>query len=131
MVLGVKELFDPTLIVNLKLSLADGAIRGWDRRNLYYYQMLTSLAKHYKFDIDIPFARLPKKIQQIILYGSNEIIRFHYKDDDGNRFTKTNPFEGIIPNLNVVIMKPNQNLCAKNCEIYCGTSLRNLSGCAS
>ncbi len=97
--LGIKEIFDPSLVVNPALSLADGAIRGWDRRNLYYYQILTSLAKHYKFDLETPFIRLTKKIQQILLYGGSEPVRFQYKDEDGYAFTKTNPFEGIIPNL--------------------------------
>lgn len=97
--LGVKEVFDPELIVTEKLSLADGAIRGWDRRNLYYYQMLKSLAKHYKFDLEVPYAKLPKKIQTILLYGSNDVIKFSYKDDDGYGYTKNNKFEGVIPNM--------------------------------
>ena len=63
-------------MVNEELSLADGAIRGWDRRNGYYYQLLTSLAKHYKFNLEMPFARLPKKIQQTLLHGGNEFIDF-------------------------------------------------------
>ncbi|MBX3710106.1 MAG: excinuclease ABC subunit UvrA [Gammaproteobacteria bacterium] len=97
--LGIKEIFDRELVVNQKLSLADGAIRGWDKRNFYYYQMLASLAKHYKFDLEIPFARLPKKIQTILLHGNNESIRFHYKNEDGSSFTKNSVFEGILPNL--------------------------------
>ncbi len=97
--LGIKEVFDPELIINPELSLADGAIRGWDRRNMYYYQMLTTLAKHYKFDLETRFARLPKKIQTILLYGGSEPIRFQYKDEGGAAFSKTTPFEGIIPNL--------------------------------
>ncbi|WP_148339894.1 excinuclease ABC subunit UvrA [Aquicella siphonis] len=98
--LGIKEIFDPALVVNADLSLADGAIRGWDRRNLYYFQILTSLAKHYKFDLEAPFARLSKKIQKILLHGGTEPVRFQYKDEDGYSFTKTNPFEGVLPNLN-------------------------------
>lgn len=97
--LGIKEIFDASLIVNQDLSLADGAIRGWDRRNLYYYQILKSLAKHYKFDLETPFKRLSKKVQQALLHGGDELIRFQYKDEDGSSFTKTNPFEGVIPNL--------------------------------
>lgn len=97
--LGIKEVFDPTLIVNKELSLADGAIRGWDRRNLYYYQLLKSLAKHYQFNLETPFQRLPKKFQTILLEGGSEPIRFHYEDEDGHTFTKKTPFEGIIPNL--------------------------------
>lgn len=97
--LGIKEIFDPELIVNYDMSLADGAIRGWDRRNMYYFQLLKSLAKHYKFDLEVPFSRLPKKIQTILLQGTNDLIKFSYKDDDGYAYTKTNHFEGIIPNL--------------------------------
>lgn len=97
--LGVTEVFDPELVVTQKLSLADGAIRGWDRRNQYYFQMLKSLAKHYHFDLEAPFSRLPKKIQHIVLYGSEEVIKFTYKDEDGHTFTKSKEFEGILPNL--------------------------------
>lgn len=97
--LGFKEIFDPALIVNPLLSLADGAIRGWDRRNMYYYQMLSAFAKHYKFDLEVSFEKLPKKIQNILLYGGNEAIRFNYKGEDGYTFSKTAPFEGVIPNL--------------------------------
>lgn len=97
--LGIKEMFDPALIVNTQLSLADGAIRGWDRRNLHYFQLLKSLAKHFKFDLEIPFDRLAKKIQNILLHGSNELIQFQYKDEDGRSFAKTDNFEGVLPNL--------------------------------
>lgn len=97
--LGVNEVFDPELIVNENLSLADGAIRGWDRRNQYYFQLLKSLAKHYKFDLEIPYKQLSKKNRDILLYGSSEPIKFQYKDDDGYSFTKNNKFEGIIPNM--------------------------------
>lgn len=99
--LGVKQHFDPDLIiVDRKLSLADGAIRGWDKRNSYYFQMLTSLAKHYKFDLDVAFAKLPKKIQDMILYGSgDDIIKFQYRNDEGRGFNKVDVFEGVIPNM--------------------------------
>ncbi len=97
--LGIKEVFDANLIVNQSLSLADGAIRGWDRRNSYYFQLLKSIAKHYKFDLEIPFKQLPKKIQNILLNGGSEVIRFQYKNEDGSSFTKNNKFEGIIPNM--------------------------------
>jgi len=98
--LGVKQYFDPNLIlVNRDLSLEEGVIRGWDKRNTYYHQMLKSLAKHFKFSIDTPFGKLSKKVQQIILYGSSEAIRFTYRGDNGSRFSKTYPFEGVIPNL--------------------------------
>ena len=78
--LGVKQYFDPNKIVhNPELSLANGAIRGWDRRHLYYYQLLSALARHYHFDIETPFNDLPKQIQEVILYGSgDEEIKFDY-----------------------------------------------------
>lgn len=97
--LGIKEIFDPALIVNPSLGLVDGAIRGWDKRNLYYYQILKSLAKHYKFDLETPFSRLSKKVQGVLLQGGSDAVRFQYKDEDGRSYSKTNPFEGVIPNL--------------------------------
>ncbi len=98
--LGISQFFDPDRVVgNAKLSLAGGAIRGWDRRNAYYFQMVQSLAKHYDFDVEKPFARLPKKIQQIILHGSGEEnIKFTYITD-GRRHQRSHRFPGIIPNL--------------------------------
>lgn len=98
--LGVKQYFDPDLvIINSSLSLAEGVIRGWDKRNVYYHQMLKSLAKHFNVSIDTPFAKLPKKIQQIILYGSNEEIRFTYTDEAGKKYSRVYPFEGVIPSM--------------------------------
>ncbi len=99
--LGIKQDFDIDLIVtHPNFSLADGAIRGWDKRNPYYFQMLSSLAKHFKFDLDMPFVKLPKKIQNVILYGSgNTIVHFNYHNDDGRSFSKKDPFEGIVPNM--------------------------------
>jgi excinuclease ABC subunit A len=99
--LGVEQYFDEKRIVTQpELSLGGGAIRGWDRRSIYYFQLLTSLAKHYKFDIEKPFHRLPKKIRQIILYGSGEeTIKFKYQSDRIKEFTREHPFEGIIPNM--------------------------------
>ena len=99
--LGVKHLFDQDkVIVNTELSLTDGAIRGWDKRSLYYYSMLKSLAKHYEFDIATPFQDLPEKYKQIILYGSGkEKIRFYYVIGKRRRFYRTHVFEGIINNM--------------------------------
>ena len=98
--LGVKQYFDPSRVVSHPdLSLASGAIRGWDRRNMYYFQMLTSLSKHYGFDMDKPFNKLAKKVREVILHGSDEDIKFTYYNDRGGRHTKTQPFEGIIPNM--------------------------------
>lgn len=99
--LGVKQYFDQERIVlHPDSSLAEGAIRGWDRRNVYYFHMLTSLASHYEFDIDTPFDQLKKKHQKIILTGSGkEEIAFSYVNDRGDVFKRTHTFEGIIPNM--------------------------------
>jgi len=98
--LGVKQYFDPDRVVaNRELSLAGGAIRGWDRRNAYYFQLIQSLARHYQFDIETPFNELPDTLQQVILYGSGEEkIAFRYLTDRGTQ-TRKHPFVGIIPNL--------------------------------
>ncbi|MEI8169424.1 MAG: excinuclease ABC subunit UvrA [Rhodoferax sp.] len=103
--LGMQEFFDPARVVAFpSLSLASGAIKGWDRRNGYYFAMLESLAKHYKFDIDHAFESLPVEIQQAILHGSGEEdIKFSYMMDSGvsqgKKVSKKHPFEGIIPNM--------------------------------
>ena len=99
--LGVIQFFDPKRIVTQPhLSLAAGAVRSWDRRNPFYFQLLTSLAEHYGFDIETPFEALPEKIQQIVLYGSGkESILFRYLNEKGSRFDRSHPFEGIIGNL--------------------------------
>ena len=102
--LGLKQFFDPKkVIVNDDLSLAGGAIRGWDRKTTYYFHMIQSIAKHYKFDIETPFNELDKNIQKIILYGSgNEKIEFTYQSFKNRKMKiqKNHSFEGIIPNLN-------------------------------
>ncbi len=99
--LGVKQYFDPKRVVaNPELSLAAGAVRGWDRRNAYYFQLIKSLGTHYKFDVETPFEKLPKRIQEILLYGSGKVsIKFNYFGDRGRSSTKTHPFEGIICNM--------------------------------
>jgi excinuclease ABC subunit A len=98
--IGVTQFFDPDRVVaNRGLSLAGGAIRGWDRRNAYYFQMIQSLSRHYDFDVETPFGQLPRKVQQTILHGSGEEkINFRYLSDRGSR-TRKHPFVGIIPNL--------------------------------
>jgi excinuclease ABC subunit A len=98
--LGVSEYFDPDrVIANRSLSLAGGAVRGWDRRNAYYFQLIQSLARHYDFDVETPFEDLPESIQTIILHGSGkEKIAFRYLSDGGSQ-TRKHPFVGIIPNL--------------------------------
>ena len=99
--LGARQFFDPErVVIHPELSLSAGAIRGWDRRNAYYFQMLTSLAGHYGFDIETPFAELPERVQQAILYGSGgEPVTFTYFNERGGSIVKTQPFEGIIPNM--------------------------------
>ena len=99
--LGVRQYFDPERVVlHPEASLAEGAIRGWDRRNVYYFHMLTSLAEHYGFDIDTPFEELDKKYRQVILQGSGkQEIAFAYINDRGDVFKRTHTFEGIIPNM--------------------------------
>lgn len=99
--LGVQQYFDEKRIVQMPdVSLAAGAVKGWDRRNFYYFQMLKSLAEHYKFDIDLPFEQLPEKIKNIILHGSgDEEIVFVYTNDRGDSVKRTHPFEGILNNL--------------------------------
>lgn len=99
--LGVQQYFDPKRIVQMpEVSLAAGAIKGWDRRNFYYFQMLTSLAEHYKFDIDTPYEKLPEKIKDILLNGSgNTEIQFVYTNDRGDVVKRKHVFEGIINNL--------------------------------
>ena len=99
--LGQLQFFDPDLVVqHPELSLPGGAIRGWDRRNAYYYQLIKSLAEHYKFDIDSSYESLPKKIQDIILYGSGEEkISFEYLSERRGTVKRKHPFEGVIPNM--------------------------------
>ncbi|HEV8554132.1 MAG TPA: excinuclease ABC subunit UvrA [Casimicrobiaceae bacterium] len=99
--LGSISFFDPKRVVGFpQLSLASGAIKGWDRRNQFYFQMLQSLAKHYGFDLERPFDRLPERVQQMILYGSDkEKIAFQYLSDRGKPIVREHAFEGIIPNL--------------------------------
>ena len=99
--LGVKQYFDPDLVVaDPDLTLAEGAIRGWDRRNVYYFHMLRSLARHYGFDIDRPYKRLKKAHKNAILNGSDgERIDFSYHNDRGDRITRRHRFEGVIPNM--------------------------------
>jgi len=99
--LGVKQFFDVDRVAQFPdASLAEGAIRGWDRRNIYYFHMLTSLADHYGFDIDTPWKKLKKTHQKIILNGSGKTeINFSYVNDRGDVHQRTHSFEGVIPNM--------------------------------
>ncbi|GJM07507.1 MAG: UvrABC system protein A [marine bacterium B5-7] len=121
--LGVKQFFDPEKVIqDAELSLAAGAIRGWDRRTMYYYQMLLSLAKHFDFDLETPFQKLPKKFQDIVLYGSNDLIEFRYKNDRGREFIKTHEFEGIINNFERRYHETESNMVREDFAKYLTTS---------
>ena len=99
--LGVRQHFDEDrVVVHPHLSLAGGAVRGWDRRNAYYFQMIRSLAEHFGFDIDTPYEDLPEKIRKTVLWGSGEEkIEFHYFNERGGTSSRKHRFEGIIPNM--------------------------------
>ncbi len=99
--LGVQQFFDPDRVLqNPELSLAGGAIRGWDRRNFYYFQMLRSLAEHYQFDIEAPFNSLDTATQKAVLYGSGkDPIEFKYINDRGDTTVRRHPFEGVLHNM--------------------------------
>lgn len=99
--LGVRQDFDPSLVIHdSEASLADGAIRGWDKRSAYYFQLINSLAEHYHFDTNTPFSNIPKKIRNIILYGSGkEDINFLFTSADNSQRIKNHPFEGVIVNM--------------------------------
>jgi excinuclease ABC subunit A len=99
--LGVIQFFDPKRIVaHPELSLAAGAIRGWDRRTPFYFQMLCSLAAHYGFEVDTPFRELPESVRKIVLYGSGrEELPFAYLGETGRMTARTHAFEGIVVNL--------------------------------
>lgn len=99
--LGIRQFFDPVKVVqDASLTLSEGAIRGWDRRSLYYYQQLTALAKHYDFSMDTPFLQLSQAQQKVILYGSGkEAVEFSYTNDRGTTISKHHPFEGVLNNF--------------------------------
>lgn len=121
--LGVQQFFDPDKVVqDAELSLAAGAIRGWDRRTMYYYQMLLSLSKHYDFDLETPFQDLPEDIQQIVFYGSEDDIEFRYTSDRGRQFIKTHPFEGILNNFDRRYHETESNMVREDLTKYLTTS---------
>ncbi len=98
--LGVNQFFDEKKIVNEDLSLASGSIKGWDKRNEFYFQIIKSLSEHFKFNIEVPFCSLSKKAQKTILYGTgNEEIKFIYYNNNGKKVTKMQSFEGVISNF--------------------------------
>ncbi|HYM47045.1 MAG TPA: excinuclease ABC subunit UvrA, partial [Burkholderiaceae bacterium] len=99
--IGQVDYFDESRVVaHPELSLASGAIKGWDARNQYYFQMLATLAQHYGFDVDAPFGELPRAAQEVVLNGSGETeIAFAYANERGRKMVRRHPFEGVIPNL--------------------------------
>jgi excinuclease ABC subunit A len=118
--LGVKQFFDPALVVaDEALSLAEGAIRGWDRRNVYYFHMLSSLAKHYEFDVEAPFSSLKKKHRNAILSGSgNERIDFSYVNDRGDVIQRRHKFEGVLPNMERRYRETDSSMVRDNLQKY-------------
>ncbi|HYC46247.1 MAG TPA: excinuclease ABC subunit UvrA [Burkholderiales bacterium] len=133
--LGTISFFDPKRVVAFpELSLASGAIKGWDRRNQFYFQMLQGLATHYGFDLERPFGELPEAVQQAILHGSGrDKIRFLYVGERGNKHFREHPFEGVLPNLErryretdsaVVREELAKYLNAQSCPECGGTRLR-------
>jgi excinuclease ABC subunit A len=122
--LGMQDFFDPARVVAFpSLSLASGAIKGWDRRNGYYFALLESLAKHYKFDIEQAFETLPAEVQQAVLQGSGtEDIKFSYVMDSGvsqgKKVSKKHPFEGIIPNMQRRFVETDSTLVREDLARY-------------
>ncbi len=118
--LGVTSFFDPDLVVaDPDLTLAEGAIRGWDRRNVYYFHMLSSLASHYGFDVEKPFKKLSKKHQQAILFGSGQTrIDFSYANDRGDVIRRRHRFEGVIPNMERRYRETDSGMVRENLQKY-------------
>jgi len=121
--LGVHQVFDPErVIAHPELSLAGGAVRGWDRRNAYYFQLITALAEHYSFDIETPFAELPEAVRQFILFGSRgEVIRFRYLNERRGSVERKHPFEGIIPNMQRRYRETDSNVVREELARYLST----------
>ncbi|MGP9833829.1 excinuclease ABC subunit UvrA [Marinobacter sp. NSM] len=133
--LGVRQFFDAEKVIqNPEATLASGAIKGWDRRAVYYFQMLTSVAEHYDIDLETPWEDLPEPFQRALLYGSgNEYISFRYVNSRGQIMERAHPFEGIIPNLERRYRETDsqsmreelaRNLSTQPCKDCGGTRLR-------
>ncbi|WP_421298514.1 excinuclease ABC subunit UvrA [Aeromonas veronii] len=133
--LGVQQYFDPAKVIgDPVISLANGAIRGWDKRSFYYFQMLKSLSEHYKFDLDTPWEDLPVKTQEVILRGSGRTeIEFRYMNDRGDVVVRKHPFEGILHNMerryretesNSVREELSKYIANKSCTSCGGSRLR-------
>ena len=133
--LGNKQFFDENrIIIDEELALSEGAIRGWNRSNLYYFQMLNAIADHYEFSVDTPFFKLTKKQRNCILYGSGkEVIDFFYINDRGDTAIRRYPFEGVIPNMERRLRETESNhvrdelskyLSSQSCPECAGTRLK-------
>lgn len=133
--LGTRQFFDPHRVIgNEELSLSGGAIRGWDKRSYYYFQMLMSVAEHYSFDLKAPFQELDEKAKDIVLHGSKgESIKFRYINERGDVMERKHPFEGIIPNMerryketesNTVREELGKYLSHQHCSACSGSRLR-------
>ena len=133
--LGIIQFFDPKRVVtNSAASLANGAIRGWDKKNQFYFQIIESIADHYGFSVDTPFEQLTEAQRQLILYGSGRTeINFRYLNEKGTRFDRSHTFEGIIPNLerryrgsesNAVREELSKYVSSSACPTCAGTRLR-------
>ncbi len=133
--LGTRQFFDPhRIIANDEISLSGGAIRGWDKRSYYYFQMLQAVAEHYQFDLTVPFAQLDDKAKDVVLYGSKGTsLKFKYINDRGDVMERKHPFEGIIPNMerryketesNAVRDELSKYLSQQHCSACSGSRLR-------
>ena len=118
--LGHKQFFDEQrVITDRSLSLSEGAIRGWDRRSVYYFHILSSLADHFGFAVDTPFNKLSKKHQEVLLQGSDgEVIDFIYVNDRGDTRTRSYPFEGVLPNMERRYRETDSNLVREELAKY-------------
>ncbi|MFT6028405.1 MAG: excinuclease ABC subunit A [Oleiphilaceae bacterium] len=118
--LGVKQFFDPSRIIhNPSLTLAEGAIRGWDRRSIYYFQLLTSLAVHFNINIDKPYETLPEDFRKSILYGTGATeISFNYVNSRGDTVKRLHPFEGVIPNIERRYRETDSNMVREELAKY-------------
>ena len=121
--LGLREYFDQDSVVqDRELSLAEGAIHGWDRRNIYYFQMLGSISEHYGFNLATPFKELSNKHQEIVLRGSGtEEIQFRYVNDRGDEYTRGHAFEGIIPNMERRYRETDSQMVRENLSKFLST----------
>lgn len=118
--LGVTQFFDENLVVaDRELTLAEGAIRGWDRRNIYYFHMLSSLADHFAFDVEVPFKKLSKKHRDVILHGSGkQQIDFSYANDRGDIIRRRHRFEGVLPNMERRFRETDSSMVRENLQKY-------------